>query len=172
MFRLLRSSTFFKGLALAPLSAAAAFAASGDGAEAATAATNVFDHVSCSGANNEVRVSIEGVKESVGLMVADLYREDQDGFLKRDGRVQQVRFAARAPVTQFCMRAPVDGNYAMAVYHDENANKTLDRAAFGIPTEPFGISNNPVIRFGPPTLEESLFVVPEDGAVVEIKLKN
>ncbi|MEM9169800.1 MAG: DUF2141 domain-containing protein [Pseudomonadota bacterium] len=142
------------------------------GETAGTAADFDFEHVSCTGAANEVRVVVSGVKQSAGLIVADLYRNDPEGFLKRAGRVQQVRFAAKSPATAFCMKAPEAESYAIALYHDENANKTLDKGAFGIPKEPFGISNNPKIRFGPPSMDESLFAVAPDGANVEIKLKN
>ncbi len=131
-----------------------------------------FDHVSCIGGPNEVRVTVRGVDKSVGLMRADLYRNDPAGFLKRDGRVGKVSFAARAPFTQFCMRAPRDGEFAIAVYHDENANKTFDKKAFGLPDEPYGISNDPVIRFAPPKVDEALFSVSKNGASVVITLKN
>lgn len=129
-----------------------------------------FDHVSCSGAENEIRLVIEGLQDSVGLITVDLYINDNDGFLKRAGRVQQRRAAARAPSTKLCMKAPEEGVYAIAVYHDENANKTFDKGAFGLPAEPWGISNNPKVRFGPPDVSEALFPVTNDGAKILIQL--
>lgn len=45
------------------------------------------------------------------------------------------------------------GRYALAVVHDENANRKLDTLV-GIPKEGFGFSRNPVIRFGPPRFEK------------------
>ena len=131
-----------------------------------------FEHVSCTGSENEIRVVITGVQQSAGLMVADLYRNEAEGFLKRTGRVAQVRFAAKAPQTNFCFYAPTPEKYAIAVYHDENANKTFDKLSFGLPAEPYGISNNPRIRFGPPSIDEAAFEVASNGANVEIKLKN
>ncbi|MEM9705237.1 MAG: DUF2141 domain-containing protein [Pseudomonadota bacterium] len=131
-----------------------------------------FEHVSCIVGKNEIRIVIEEVNRSVGLVVADLYENNQDGFLKRAGRVAQVRFAARAPMTKFCMRAPKPDQYAIAVYHDENANKTFDKNAFGLPAEPFGISNNPRLRFAPPRIEATLFTVDADGANVAIRMRN
>lgn len=35
-----------------------------------------------------------------------------------------------------------NGDYAIAVYHDLNSNKTLDKNFFGIPKEPYGFSKN------------------------------
>jgi uncharacterized protein (DUF2141 family) len=131
-----------------------------------------IDHVSCTGAANEVRVTVSDVRESIGLMVADLYRNDADGFLKTEGRVQQVRFAAKAPETQFCFHAPSPGLYAIALYHDENANKTLDKKLFGLPAEPFGISNDPRLVMAPPKIEDTLFEVAEDGTFVDIRLRQ
>lgn len=130
-----------------------------------------FEHVSCNGAENEIRIVINGLKDNVGLVTVDLYINDNDGFLKRAGRVAQRRAAAKAPHTVLCIAAPEPGDYAIAVYHDENANKTFDKGAFGLPAEPWGISNNPKVRFGPPHVEEALFPVDADaGAKVAISL--
>lgn len=136
-----------------------------------TAVTHI-DHVSCTGAPNEIRVVVHNVKKSVGLMTADLYRDDTTAFLKRTGRISQVHFAAKAPVTEFCIIAPGPAAYAVAVYHDKNANKAFDKNALGLPAEPFGLSNNPTIRFAPPDIADTLFKVAQDGATVEIDLKN
>ncbi|MEM9015279.1 MAG: DUF2141 domain-containing protein [Pseudomonadota bacterium] len=129
-----------------------------------------FEHVSCKGDENEIRVVVSGVKKSIGRITADLYNNDEEGFLKRSGRAVQVKFAAKAPETQFCIRAPQSGDYAIAVYHDRNANNTFDKTALGLPGEPWGLSQNPRIRFSAPKVGQTLFSVPEDGANVHIKL--
>lgn len=55
------------------------------------------------------------------------------------------------------------GAYAAAVMHDENGNKRLDTFA-GVPTEGFGFSRNPQIRFGPPRFGDARFQL---GGVAE-----
>jgi uncharacterized protein (DUF2141 family) len=45
------------------------------------------------------------------------------------------------------------GRYAIAVFHDENSNRTLDKLA-GIPKEGFAFSRNPSIRFRAPRFED------------------
>ena len=63
------------------------------------------------------------------------------------------------------------GQFAMAVYHDENANGDFDKNGIGLPAEPWGISNNPKVRFGPPPVEKALFEVSaETGAKIVIDL--
>ena len=130
-----------------------------------------FEHVSCKGAENEVRIIIRDVKKSVGLISADLYPNDEEGFLKGESRVKKVKYAARAPITQFCLTAPEAGDFAIAVYHDRNANGCFDKTGLGLPDEPWGISNNPRVRFAPPSVESALFAVSPEGAHVDIKLR-
>ncbi|GJL90682.1 DUF2141 domain-containing protein [Hyphococcus sp.] len=130
-----------------------------------------FEHVSCTGAKNEIRIVISGVKKSVGLMTVDLFPNDDEKFLHGSGRIMQVRFAAKSPVTKFCVDAPESGFFAMSAYHDENANQKFDKNAFGLPAEPWGLSNNPKVRLAPPPVEKALFdVTAEGGAHVHIKL--
>lgn len=131
-----------------------------------------FEHVSCKGAPNEVRVTITNVKKSAGLVAVELFRNEPDNFLRKAGREFRVRFAARAPVTQICVTAPAAGKFALVAYHDRNANLKFDKNPFGFPTEPFGVSRDPVIRLAPPPIEEALFDVGETGADVEIKLRD
>jgi uncharacterized protein (DUF2141 family) len=129
-------------------------------------------HLSCTGAPNEIRVTVTNVKKSVGLITAELYRNDPDNFLLNEGREVKLRFAAVSPATTFCLHAQDPAPYALAVYHDRNANMKIDKGAFGIPVEPYGVSNNPPMRFAAPRLEDSLFAVAEAGTSVEIALKN
>jgi uncharacterized protein (DUF2141 family) len=48
-----------------------------------------------------------------------------------------------------------DGNYAIAVFHDLNSNKKLDKNFFGVPSEPYGFSNNVKHAISAPTFDES-----------------
>jgi uncharacterized protein (DUF2141 family) len=131
-----------------------------------------FTHVSCKGGANEIRVTVVNVKQSAGLLTAELYRNDPQNFLRKAGREFRVRYAAHAPQTQFCLTAPAAGQFAVAVYHDRNANLKFDKNPFGLPAEPFGVSRNPAIRLAPPPIEEALIEVGETGAATEIRLKD
>ncbi|MEQ8936358.1 MAG: DUF2141 domain-containing protein [Amphiplicatus sp.] len=131
-----------------------------------------INHMSCTGAPNEIRIIVRNVKKSVGLITVELYADDQENFLRTEGRVERVQFAARAPETSFCLHAPEATTYAIGLYHDENANNRIDKGALGIPVEPYGVSNNPRMRFAAPTVDESRFSVPPGGVFVDIRLKN
>lgn len=139
---------------------------------AAAAKEGAHQHISCKGEPREILVRVVNVKESVGLVTLELYRNDPDGFLNKRGRELRQRFAAKAPATEVCVHAPVAGQWAMVAYHDENANEKFDKGTFGIPVEPYGVSQNPKIRLAPPPIEKALFEVAETGATVEISLRN
>ena len=63
------------------------------------------------------------------------------------------------------------GVYAVSVYHDENSNGVLETdGLFGLPSEPFGFSNNLSITFGPPSFKKSSFNL-TTNKTINIKLK-
>ena len=152
-----------------PFVAAATMAAAEDAPETA-ADPFEFEHVSCTGEPNEIRILVTGLKKSEGLVTVDLFPNREEGFLRGRGKIKQISFAAKAPVTKLCLTAPEEGMFAMSAYHDRNANTDFDKTGIGLPAEPWGISNNPKVRFGPPPVEKALFPVTEEGATVEIKL--
>lgn len=49
--------------------------------------------------------------------------------------------------------------YAIAVFHDENDNKYLDKNFLGMPEEKYGFSNGARGTFGPPYFKEASFKV-------------
>jgi len=50
-----------------------------------------------------------------------------------------------------------EGTYAIAVFQDLNEDGVLNKGKFGIPTEPFGFSNNAMGKFGPPSFDAAAF---------------
>src|SRR5215204_1391891 len=63
------------------------------------------------------------------------------------------------------------GEYAFVAYQDIDRNKTMKTNFIGYPKEPWGISNNPRILFGPPSFEESkIKVVANQTTTVHIRL--
>lgn len=55
--------------------------------------------------------------------------------------------------------------YAVAVYHDENNDKQLNKRSMGIPTEGIGFSRLSSKRKRPPVFEESSFKLVSDTTV-------
>jgi len=65
-----------------------------------------------------------------------------------------------------------NGRYAIAVFHDENENGTLDTTGgLGIPKEGFGFSSNPPLKIGAPSFEEVAISVGTQEVTADINLK-
>jgi len=62
------------------------------------------------------------------------------------------------------------GDYAIALFHDENGNRQLDRMA-GIPKEGVGFSNNPRLMFGPPRFAEARFALTNEPVGERVRIK-
>lgn len=61
------------------------------------------------------------------------------------------------------------GTYAVSVLHDENSDEQINQGTFGIPTEGFGFSRNPVVQTGAPEFYEvAVFVVGETTTQIEM----
>ena len=63
------------------------------------------------------------------------------------------------------------GTYAVAIYHDVNDNGKIDKKLFGIPTEPYGFSNNIRPRLSAPSFTDCGVVVGESDKKFSIELK-
>jgi uncharacterized protein (DUF2141 family) len=78
------------------------------------------------------------------------------------------RGATRAPTAdteRFVFEDLSPGRYAVAVYHDLNGNGAMDTFPPGLPTEPYGFSND-VGRLSPPNFDKALVEVAGDTTVV------
>ena len=63
-----------------------------------------------------------------------------------------------------------EGDYGIAVIHDENKNEKLDFNEIGMPLEGYGHSNNPAKRQGPPDFNETKFVFAGPGTTISVNL--
>ncbi|MGI8842030.1 MAG: DUF2141 domain-containing protein [Caulobacteraceae bacterium] len=127
----------------------------------------------CQGAPTAAKLSVvvEGVRSDRGLMTASLYPDDKSQFLIKDGALKVWRVPARAPTTRMCIWLRGPGGYALAVYHDANANHKLDLGVFG-PTEAYGFTNNPRILFAKPSFWSVRFQAKAGETVVHVRLNN
>ncbi len=106
-----------------------------------------------------IQVTVGTLRNRRGSLGCRLYRS-ADGFPESPrGVVQQYR-ALSAPSVNGCTFENVaPGTYAIAIMHDENDNKKLDKNFIGVPTEGYGVSNNHTHSLSAPTWDESKFVV-------------
>lgn len=126
-------------------------------------------------------VNVAGLKNAVGQVCFSLF-EGSQGFPNDP----------EAVIAQQCVPAVVGGNeadgegaaaetiavtfdslemgtYAVSVLHDEDEDQAVGRGTFGIPTEGFGFSQNPVVQTSAPEFTEAaLFVIGDITTDVEM----
>ena len=89
----------------------------------------------------DVEVHVAGLQPGIGNVLAGLYLSDAAFESERmaDWRAAPVGEERDAKLV-FTNLDP--GTYGIAVYQDLNSNEVLDKTSLGIPTEPYGFSNN------------------------------
>lgn len=127
----------------------------------------------CLGTPSEtwLNVSVEGLRNGNGLVTVAVYPDDSRAFLAKGGTLKNNRFNAAAPVTRACVFVPKPGVYAIAVYHDEDGSRKLNRSGLGLPAEGYGFSNNPATLAGLPAFRSVRLNVPKSGLTTHIKMK-
>ncbi len=136
------------------------------------AAGQSLEPTPCDARPNAIDLTVTDVRSAAGTITVDLYDDVPESFLKGKRKVSRVRAPARQGTVHICLAAPKPGVYALGIYHDENANKKFDRNFIGLPTEAYGVSNNPGFRLGPPSHDEAAFTVGAAGIHMEIGLRN
>ena len=115
-------------------------------------------------AQNQLIVEVEGVQSSSGNINVAVYNK-AEGFLKFEKVFKSDSASAVAGRTLVRISDLPSGEYALAVFHDENSNNILDTNWLGIPKEPIGFSNARMKTFGPPSFIECSFWLSSDQSV-------
>lgn len=130
----------------------------------------------------ELRVVVDGVRAARGVILIGLYdtaesfnqaiaESDKEGFLNDPRRIAGAALRADAGLKAdivFTNLRP--GRYAVIAFHDENGNGKLDKNFWGVPTEPYGFSNDAHANLGPPSFEDAAIRITEGDAISIITL--
>jgi len=115
--------------------------------------------------------AVDGVRNGTGQLLLAVYTSSAAWLdLTRAARV--LRLPARQGTVFGVMEGLPVGTCAVAVFHDENGNGTLDMAWFPLPgpTEGIAASNGAAGRFGPPSFEDARIDCRAGETVLRLKL--
>ncbi|MEL7128737.1 MAG: DUF2141 domain-containing protein [Pseudomonadota bacterium] len=119
----------------------------------------------------QIRVDVFGV-EPEGILLVELYGDDTDHFLEREGRLRRTRVPASTSPQRVCINIDAPGTYAVASYHDQDGDRKLDKKWNRLPAEPFALSTNPKLKLRKPRLNEAAFEAGVLGADIELQLRD
>lgn len=117
-----------------------------------------------------LNVNLEGFPDSEGYAMVALFGSEQ-AYAKGSPETAKAKVKVQ---DQKALATFIDlqyGIYAVAVYHDRNANGKMDKNFLGIPKESYGHSNNAGGSFGPPPFDKARFEFESPEKKIAIKLK-
>ena len=110
---------------------------------------------------HKLSIHISGISKIKGSLFIAIFRATDDFpvFGKQyKGIVKEVEGKSQ----NYTFDNLPEGEYALAIYQDENRNKILDKNLLGIPTEIYGFSNNARRTFSAPSFQEAKFKLNKD----------
>jgi len=116
--------------------------------------------------NCVLTVSVTGFEEIEGKVSIGLFSGPENFPRKSNNRLGAVLDLKDSTVV-YTFSELKSGEYAIAIYHDENGNGELDRNFLGMPSEDYVFSNYATGSFGPPSFENAKFYLKDS---LEIKL--
>lgn len=112
------------------------------------------------GNDTTLQLVVEGVQRSQGHIIVGVFACEASYDEGENPKMHAMLPAQpRQGKVEYTFRGLPAGSYAIKLFHDINDNQKLDSNWLGIPREPFGFSNNPRIRFGPPDFDTARFTV-------------
>lgn len=112
---------------------------------------------------HKLSVNLAQIKNDKGNLFVELYA-DPATFRKSAKALKIMKTAATPGTATVTFDNLATGAYAVIAYHDEDGNNTMNKRFGMIPTEGYGLSNNPKVM-GPPAFKDSQFEVTTDTEI-------
>lgn len=118
-----------------------------------------------------LHVSVVGARRVAGNVTVTIYGPRPEQFLARRAYLARQRIPLRAAEVQACFALSSAGDYAIAVYHDENDDHDFNRSLIGMPAEGYGFTNDAPTVVGLPSFEDARITVPPGETRTTIRLR-
>ncbi len=112
------------------------------------------------------------VKEEVkGSLFIGIYDSEQTFMSAPKAKFKRIIVVDKSEM-QISITDLPPGTYALSCFQDMNDNKKLDKNMVGIPSEPYGFSNNARPSFRAPRWDECTFYLPENGKQIDVNVED
>jgi len=115
-------------------------------------------------------VSLAGLRNAKGMVQVCLTRDAERFPDCKADPAALTRSVPAGQASRLVFDALPAGDYALALFHDENANARLD-TFMKMPREGFAFSRNPKVRFGPPSFREVAFLVAAQPVKLSVRMQ-
>ncbi|MEO6039142.1 MAG: DUF2141 domain-containing protein [Saprospiraceae bacterium] len=119
-----------------------------------------------------MRLQFTNIRNAQGSIYLAIY-DQADKFLEeKEVYFQKIIPVAEQGELEITLAGLPAGHYAISCFHDVNGNGELDKNFLGIPTEPYGFSNNARPKFRAPNWEEAKFYWEPGMQALRIRLEK
>ncbi|HZV84526.1 MAG TPA: DUF2141 domain-containing protein [Brevundimonas sp.] len=125
----------------------------------------------CAGPAVAADLTLSLATRATGGRIAVAVYRDAEAMRRNEGAVRTATVARTGAVTTVTLEGLAPGRYAVAAFHDTDANGRLSTWPIGLPKEAYGFSRNARASFGPPTFAAAAFDLPDGGARQSITLR-
>ena len=105
-----------------------------------------------------------------GLLAVAVYR-DAEAFRRSERPIASRTIPRTGTVTTVTFTGLAPDRYAVAAFHDTDANGRLTLWPIGLPKEAYGFSNDARGQFGPPRFDAASFPLGPSGTSVSFALR-
>lgn len=119
----------------------------------------------------DLAVTVGNTYEVLGDIRIAIY-DSPDAFEADGPPVAAMVMRLSQPQARMTVGPLPQGRYAVRVFQDINRNGKIDRNMLGIPSEPFGFSNDAMGSMGPPSFDQAAVTVGEGTTGIAIRLNR
>ena len=116
----------------------------------------------------DLTVEVTDLENNDGVLQYGLYN-NSDKFPIVGETLKMVRVKTSSASTTYTFKNLPKGNYAVAIYQDENNNDNCDKNFLGVPIEPYAFSNDVRPKLSAPSFKDCSFML-DKSKTVKIKL--
>lgn len=114
-------------------------------------------------------LTISNVESADGQIRIAVF-DSQEGW-QGNAAVRTAVVDAEAGSVRITLDGLQPGMLGIKLYHDADDDGDLDTGNFGIPSEPYGFSNDAPVRLGPPAWKQARFTLGEGASAHSITLR-
>lgn len=116
----------------------------------------------------DLTVEVTDLENNDGVLQYGLYN-NSDKFPIVGETLKMVRVKTSSASRKYTFKNLPKGNYAVAIYQDENNNDNCDKNFLGVPIEPYAFSNDIRPKLSAPSFKDCSFML-DKSKTVKIKL--
>lgn len=126
--------------------------------------------VSAQTQDSKIILEISNIKSTKGKIFVSLF-DKAEGFLEHGKSIQKAFVAIPGNTMTYVFDNLPSGNYAIAIYHDENNDEECNKNWLGVPKEGYGFSTNFKPSLSAPSFEKVKINI-KGETLVKIKMIN